>query len=131
VAQTKFSITITDPADTKKNKLATASIRNALGEFIKPTAASAGRFMAAQPVDASGLVQFNYKAKVKGAYPIALVAYGLAPTASTKPAKAAAVKDYFSYMIKSCGPQRAASGDYVAISGKLQQAALKAIATIK
>ena len=131
VAQTKFSITITDPADTKKNKLATASIRNALGEFIKPTAASAGRFMAAQPVDASGLVKFNYKAKVKGAYPIALVAYGLAPTASTKPTKAAAVKDYFTYMIKTCGPQQASAGDYVPITGKLQQAALKAIATIK
>jgi len=131
VAQTKYSITITDPADTKKNKLAVASVRNALGEFIKPTAASAGRFMAAQKIDAAGLVQFDYKAKVKGGYPIALVAYGLAPTASTKPAKAAAVKDYFTFLLRTCGPQYASAGDYVPITGKLQQAALKAIATIK
>ena len=131
VAQTKFSITYADPADAKKAKLSFASVKNGFGEFVKPSAASAGRFIAAQPSAADGLVTFDYKMKVKGAYPITLVAYGLAPTASSVPAKAAAVKDYFSFIIKTCGPQRAASGDYVAISGKLQATALQLIATIK
>lgn len=131
LSQTKFSIAIADPADTKKAKLPVALVRNSSGEFVKPTAGTAGRFIAAQPVEDNGLVKFNYKAKVRGAYPITLVAYGLAPTASSKPEKAAAVKDYFTYMVRTCGPQRAASGDYVPVTGKLQAAALKLIAKIK
>jgi phosphate transport system substrate-binding protein len=74
---------------------------------------------------------FDYTKKIKGAYPIALVAYGLAPTASTTPAKSAAVKDYFTYLIKTCGPQRASSGDYVPMLGKAQAKALELIAKIK
>jgi phosphate transport system substrate-binding protein len=131
VSQTKYSITYADPADAKKAKLSFASVQNALGEFVKPSAASAGRFIAAQPSSADGLVSFDYKKKVKGGYAITLIAYGLAPTASTKPEKAAAVKDYFNFIVKTCGPQRAATGDYVSISGKLQATALKLIATIK
>ena len=131
LSQTKFSIAIADPADIKKAKLPVVSVRNANGEFVRPTAGTASRFIAAQKVEANGLIKFNYKAKVRGAYPITLVAYGLAPTASSKPAKAAAVKDYFTYMIRTCGPQQAAAGDYVPVTGKLQAAALRLIANIK
>jgi phosphate transport system substrate-binding protein len=131
VAQTKFSITYADPADAKKNKLTFAAVRNGNGEFVLPTAATAARFIAAMPVADNGLVTFNYKAKVRGAYPITLIAYGLAPTASNKPAKAAAVKDYFTFILRTCGPQRAASGDYVAMTGKVQRTALQLVARIK
>ena len=131
VAQNKFSITYADPADAKKNKLTFASVQNGAGEFVKPSAATASRFIAAQPTAANGLVTFDYKKKVKGAYPITLIAYGLAPTASFKKEKAKAVKDYFTFILKTCGPQRAAASDYVAITGKLQQTALKLVATIK
>jgi phosphate transport system substrate-binding protein len=131
VSKTKFAITYADPADAKKAKLTFAAIQNGNGEFVKPTAATAGRFIAAQKSSADGLVTFNYKAKVKGAYPITLVAYGLAPTAASNKAKAAAVKDYFSFIIQTCGPRNAAAGDYVAITGKLQATALKLINTIK
>jgi len=131
VSQTKFSITYADPADAKKNKLSFAAVRNGAGEFVKPTTATASKFIAAQPSDAAGLVTFNYKAKVKGAYPITLIAYGLAPTASTKTAKAAAVKDYFTFILRTCGPRYAAAGDYVPITGKLQATAIRLINTIK
>ena len=133
VSQTRFSITYADPADAKKNRLSFAAVQNGAGEFVKPSAATAARFIARQPVTADGLVTFDYKMSVRGAYNITLIAYGLAPTASTgaKGAKAAAVKDYCTFIIRTCGPQRAASGDYVSISGKLQQTALRLIATIK
>ena len=130
VSQTKFSITYADPADAKKNRLTFALVQNGAGEFVKPTAATAARFIAAQPLNAQGLLEFDYKKKVRGGYAITLVAYGLAPTASAKPAKAAAVKDYFTFILRTCGPQRAASGDYVAISGMLQPSALRAVAKI-
>ena len=131
VAKTPYSITYADPADAKKNKLSLAAVQNGVGEFVKPTAATAGKFVAAQTVGTDGLVAFDYKKKVKGAYNVALIAYGLAPTASDRPEKAAAVKDYFSFLIKTCGPQRAAANDYVAVSGQLQATALRLIATIK
>lgn len=131
VAKTPYSITYADPADAKKNKLSFAAVQNAAGEFVKPNTATASKFIAAQTVGTDGLVKFDYTKKVKGAYNATLVAYGLAPTASDRPEKAAAVKDYFTFLIKSCGPQRAAANDYVALTGAIQATALKLIATIK
>ena len=131
VKATPYSITYADPADAKKNALRFAAVRNGAGEFIVPTSANAGKFIAAQALGDNGIVTFDYKKKIKGAYNAALIAYGIAETASTRPAKAAAVKDYFNFLIKTCGPQRAASGDYVPILGKVRTKALQLIATIK
>jgi phosphate transport system substrate-binding protein len=131
VARTKFSITYADPADAKKFALRFASVQNAAGEFIAPSSRAAAKFLSTMPVADNGLITINYKKKVRGGYPISLIAYGLAPTASSKPEKAAAVKDYFTYIIRTCGPQKAAAGDYVAITGKVQATALKLIARIK
>ena len=125
------SITYADTADAKAAKLPFASIRNGFGEFVQPTVANAARFMAKQQLSSSGEVVFNYNTKVKGGYPITLVAYGLAPTKSSNAAKGAAVKDYFTYLIRTCGPQKAAAGNYVAMTGAIQKKALDLIARIK
>jgi phosphate transport system substrate-binding protein len=125
------SITYADTADAKAAKLPFASVQNGLGEFVQPTVAAAARFMAKQQLSSSGELVFNYKAKIKGGYPITLVAYGLAPTKSSNAAKGAAVKDYFTYLIQTCGPQRAAAGNYVAMTGAIQKKALELIARIK
>jgi hypothetical protein len=55
----------------------------------------------------------------------------MAPTKASNAAKGAAVKDYFTYIINTCGPQTAAAGGYVAISGALKTKALELIARIK
>jgi phosphate transport system substrate-binding protein len=125
------SITYADTADAKAAKLPFASIQNGFGEFVQPTVANAARFMAKQNLSSSGEVVFNYNTKVKGGYPITLVAYGLAPTKSSNAAKGAAVKDYFTYLIRTCGPQKAAAGNYVAMTGAIQKKALELIARIK
>jgi phosphate transport system substrate-binding protein len=125
------SITYADTADAKAAKLPFASIRNGFGEFVQPTVANAARFMAKQQLSSSGEVVFNYNTKVKGGYPITLVAYGLSPTKSSNAAKGAAVKDYFTYLIRTCGPQKAAAGNYVAMTGAIQKKALDLIARIK
>jgi phosphate transport system substrate-binding protein len=132
VAKTQYSITYADPADAKKNKLTFAAVKNANGQFVLPTVATAGKFIGAQKSDAKGIVTFDYKKKVAGAYPITLIAYGLARTADNKSAaKAAAVKDYFEFILKTCGPQRAAAGDYVPITGALRTTALKLVSGVK
>jgi phosphate transport system substrate-binding protein len=132
VAKTQYSITYADPADAKKNKLTFASVKNASGQFVQPTVATAGKFIGAQSSDAKGIVTFDYKKKVSGAYPITLISYGLARTADNKNQnKAAAVKDYFEFVLKTCGPQTAGAGDYVPITGALRTTALSLVAGIK
>jgi phosphate transport system substrate-binding protein len=107
-----------------------AWIKTATG-YVQPTVAASARFLAAQPLSASGEVVFDYRKTVSGAYPITLVAYGLAPTKSSSAARGLAVKNYFTYLINTCGPQLAAKNNYVAITGKLKTKALELIARIK
>lgn len=125
-----FSITYADTADAKSAKLRFAWIKTASG-YVQPTVSASAKFLAAQPLSSSGEVVFNYKRSVTGGYPITLVAYGLAPTKSSNPAIGAAVKNYFTYLINTCGPQKAASSNYVAITGALKTKALQLIARIK
>jgi phosphate transport system substrate-binding protein len=125
------SISFADVADAKAAKLRFASIKNAMGQYVQPTASAASRFLAKQTIASNGELIINHKAKISGGYPIVLVAYGLAPTKASNTVKAAAVKDYFTYIINTCGPKSAAKGGYVAISGALKTKALSLIARIK
>jgi phosphate transport system substrate-binding protein len=125
------SISYADLADILTAKLSYASVMNGAGQYIKPTVAASGRFLAASTVATNGEVVFDYKKKVTGGYNLTLVSYGLAPTKSSAPAKAAAVKDYFTYFVNTCAPKSAAKIGYVAISGKLKAKAIELIARIK
>ena len=132
VKSTQYSVTYTEPSDAIKNGLPMAIVKNAAGQFVAPSVSTASKSIGAQPIDAKGIVTFDYKKKVSGAYPINLIAYGLARTADNKSAaKAAAVKDYFTYILNTCGPQRAAATNYVPITGKLRTTALQLVAGIK
>lgn len=124
------SITYADTADAKSAKLRFAWIKVG-SSYVQPTVAASAKFLAAQPLSSSGEVVFNYKRAVAGGYPITLVAYGLAPTKSSNAAVGTAVKNYFSYLIKTCGPQLAAKNNYVAITGALKTKALQLVAKIK
>ena len=125
------SISYADVADAKAAKLSFASVKNALGQYVQPTASAAAKFLAKQTIASNGELIINHKSKISGGYPAVLVAYGMAPTKASNAAKGAAVKDYFTYIINTCGPQTAAAGGYVAISGALKTKALELIARIK
>jgi phosphate transport system substrate-binding protein len=125
------SIGYVDLADSLTAKLSFAAVKNAAGQFIKPSVASSARFLGVQPVAANGLVNFDYKKKVIGGYNLSLVSYGLAPTKSSNSNKAAAVKDYFNYFVNTCAPSKAATVGYVAVPTKLKAKANELIALIK
>lgn len=125
------SISYADLADVTTAKLAYAAIKNGAGAYIKPTVSASARFLAASTVATNGEVVFNYKKAVTGGYNLTLVAYGLAPTKASDAARAAAVKDYFTYFINTCAPREAAKIGYVAISGALKTKALALVAKIK
>jgi len=131
VKSTGYSIGYADLSDANKKGLPFASVRNVAGEYVKPSALSGGKFLAAQKVGADGLMNLNFAASIKGAYNLTIVTYLLAPTAAANTAKAAAVKDFASYVLKTCAPAKAAGLGYVALTGAAKTAAQKLVAKIK
>lgn len=125
------SIAYADLADVKTAGYPFAAIKNPNGEFVKPTVAASKRFLAKSTLATNGEVVFDYKLKVAGGYNLSLVSYGLAPTKSSNAAVGAAVKDYFTYFLKTCAPQKAAGLNYVALSGAILTKALAQVAKIK
>lgn len=108
-----------------------ARIQNAMGEFIAPSPASASKNLATQTnVSSNGFVTLNYQVKVPGAYPIAIFSYGLARTDGKGP-NGLGVRQFFDYVIQKCGPSKAASLGYVAVSGKVLATSKTLVINIK
>lgn len=108
-----------------------ARIENAMGEFVAPSVASAGKTLAQQTnVGANGLVALNYNVKLKGAYPAVIFSYGLGRTDGSGP-NGLGVRQFESYVLGKCGPARAAQLGYVPVGGAVLQKALQLAATIK
>jgi phosphate transport system substrate-binding protein len=130
-----------DLADAISADVDIAKLQNANREYVLPTAPAASKFLAAQkPVKSNndateGTLAINFKLKVKGAYQLSIVTYGLAPRNAAFPAKSTnatklAVQDWFSYIVNTCVPSRAAKLGYVPISGALKTAVRGQIAKI-
>lgn len=108
-----------------------ARIQNARGEFVAPSAASAARNLANQTrVAGNGLITLDYKVNVQGAYPAAIFSYGLART-DGKAQDGPGVRAFFDYVIRKCGPAKAAALGYVPISGKVLETAKALVARIR
>lgn len=136
VQNTKYAFGYFDLSDAVTAKVAYAALKNAAGDFVVPTAASGAKFLAGQTtvVDSSnaktdGSLTIDFTKKIKGAYQLTIVTYGLAPKNATT-AKAAAVEGWFTYVVKTCMPTKAASLGYVALPKNLRDAALAQIANI-
>jgi phosphate transport system substrate-binding protein len=129
IKSTANSFGYIDLADANKNALATAHLQNGAGQFLKPSIANSKAFIEATSMKANGEVIFDYNKKLRGAYNLSLVSYGIAPTKAGT-AKADAVREYLTYFIKDCSPAKAAAVGYVALSGNFQKTALKLVAKI-
>jgi len=126
-----YTIGYADLKDTASAQLKFAAIQNGHGQFVKPTVATASKFIKNQAsnVQANGLVAFDFTADVPGAYNLALVTYGLAHT-TTSP-KGATTKAFFQYVLNSCAPSRATALKYVAVSGAIKTKALALVRSIR
>ncbi|MEY4499513.1 MAG: hypothetical protein RL101_413 [Actinomycetota bacterium] len=131
IASTEGSISYADLSDVAGKGLNYASLRNPNGEFVKPTPATAAKFLAVQKLAADGTLALDYKKVVKGGYNATLVSYVVAPTAAKSAAKGVAIKKYLTYFVNTCAPAKATALNYVAITGALKTSALKLIAKIK
>ena len=122
-----------DLKDTLSAHLHFAAVKNGHGQYVKPTVATAGKFLKNQAsnVGQSGLVSFDYTADVAGAYNLDLVTYGLAHNTTAGHSNGASVKAFFSYVINSCSPSKATTLGYVALPGAIKSKALALVRTVK
>jgi phosphate transport system substrate-binding protein len=108
-----------DLSDAVANKLPVAAVLNGANQYIKPDVRSAKAFLAVQHVGSNGVVTYDYKTPVRGAYSVSLISYALARKDGNK-----LVQGYLQDFINSCAPTEAAALSYVAIDGKLKKTAL-------
>ena len=99
-----------------------ASIKNGAGQFVKPDVRTAKAFLAVQRVASNGVVTYDYKAPVRGAYPLSLISYAIAYKNGNKD-----VQNYLKAFVNTCAPAEATKLSYVAIDGKLKSTALNLI----
>jgi phosphate transport system substrate-binding protein len=123
--KTNYSITFAEASYAKAQKLGMANIQNAAGNFQAPDAAGTSAFLAAGKVDSNGFIDFDYKTKANGAYPLGIVSYALV---DTKNPNAAAIKSFLNYLLSAkCV---ATTPDFALISGDLLEINKKLIARI-
>ena len=114
------------------NKLPSASIKNAAGEFVQPTAAGTSAFLGGGTIQANGGLVADYKKSITGAYAIGTASYGLVYPASANknPEKQKIVAAWHTYLLEQC-PKKFPEKGYVQITGPLYDKAKEQIAKIK
>jgi phosphate transport system substrate-binding protein len=133
VKNTQYSIGYADISDASGVKgLAFAQVKNQNGEFLAPSAASAGKFLDTFTTIASDIsgVTVDYTKVVAGGYNLSLFTYAIAPLAGgvKTTGDKAAVKAAVTYLISGC--TKGAALGYSTLSGDLKTAALALAAKI-
>ena len=111
-----------DLSDVSASGLTYASIKNGAGQFVKPDVRTAKAFLAVQHVGSNGVVTYDYKTPIRGAYPVSLISYALAYKNGNT-----VVQNYLKAFVNTCAPSQAAKLSYVAIDGQLKKTALNLI----
>ena len=103
-------------------KLGKVTLKNANGEWVKPSIASASKMLSKQKIEANGSIDMNFTKKVKGAYQLSIPTYLMIPTAGDS---APAAKAFAKYAIETCS-KKPAKG-YAGFKGKNYKTALKIV----
>lgn len=128
---TKYSLGYVDLSDATSSGLEFASVKNAAGEYVKPTAASAGLFLNSfSTADPLTGVTLDFTKSVTGAYTPSLITYAIAPIAGGKKTGSdlVAVKSAITYFVSTCDKGPALG--YTKFSGSLATAANSLLANI-
>lgn len=131
VKQSPGGIGYVELAYAKQNKLPYASVQNAAGKFIAPSAEAT----TAAATGAVAAVQKDIRAPIAnasgaGAYPISGFTYILAYKKASDPAKAATLKDFLNWAITD-GQKDAAALDYASLPPAVVEINKKTIASLQ
>ena len=130
-SKTPYSITYAETSFAKSNNLKVASVYNASGNAVVPTAASTSAFLSQAAMDANGIVTFDYETKEKGAYTLGIVSYMLVDTAYDDKTRGAAVKSLVQYLISpACAKDKGAALDFAPLDGEFLAKANALVAKI-
>lgn len=80
-------------------KLGKVTLKNAKGEFVKPSVTSAAKMLSGQKIAADGSMTINFKKKITGAYQLSIVTYLMVPTTGDK---RSATKAFAKYAVDTC-----------------------------
>ena len=129
-ASRKYSITYAEASYGEKYKLKTVALGNASGNFILPTAAATGAFLASSTVGATGFFTFDYATKEPGAYTLGIVSYMLGDSDYKDKASVAATKAWANFIISKDCTDLGKSDAFIPIEGNLLKIATAAIAKL-
>lgn len=128
VKNTNYSIGYADLSDAEGKNVAYAKLKNAAGEYVLPTSATAaaflGVFSSARYFNrTTGAVTLDFNKSISGAYNMSLLTYAIVKSADGT-AKQTAARDFVEWLLTSCGPTYATSMGYSPISGALKEKAI-------
>ncbi|MCF8553778.1 MAG: substrate-binding domain-containing protein [Candidatus Nanopelagicales bacterium] len=101
-------------------KLGKVTLKNAKGEWVKPSVASASKMLSAQTIEPNGSMNINFVKKVSGAYQLSIVTYLMIPTTGTYES---AAKAFATYAVNTCSKKPAAG--FAGFTGENYKTALK------
>jgi ABC-type phosphate transport system substrate-binding protein len=90
-------IAVVDQGDSALNHFPTAAIRNAAGDYVRPSNAHMAAALKHMSSDGSGTKQVNLTNKDPQAYPLTMVIYAMVPTSGLSHAKATAIARFLDF----------------------------------
>ena len=130
-SRTPYSITYAETSFAKSNNLKVASVYNASGNAVVPTANSTSAFLSQAAMDANGIVTFDYQTKEKGAYTLGIVSYMLVNSNYADKTRGAAVKQFVQYLVSpACAKDKGAALDFAPLDGDFLKKTNELIAKI-
>jgi len=124
------AITYSELSFATDNKLPTALIKNASGEYVAPSAAGVSAFLGGGTINANGTVDVDFDKKLPGAYSLGITSYGLAYTTGKDAEKQKIVAEWYTYLLDKC-PGKYPEKGFSQITGALYDKAKAQIALIK
>ena len=112
VAQKVGAVAYSEMSFAKERKLGVATLQNAAGKWIAPTAAGASAFLSNFGTQGNGVITPNYTNTDPAAYNLSAFTYGVAHTKGMNAAKADAVRSLFTYLADTCAPLQAEAKFY-------------------
>jgi phosphate transport system substrate-binding protein len=129
--KTPYSITYAEVNYATANKLKIANLINPSGASVAPDSLGVSAFLASASQDANGWLTYDYATKEKGAYPLGIVSYMLADTKYPNKSKAAAVKEFATFILSpKCSQDAGEALGFSVIDGELLKKSLAQVAKI-
>lgn len=126
VKQSPGAIGYAEPSFPKQAGLGVATVRNASGRFVAPTASAVSTALAAATVKADGTLDLNFTPVSPEAYPISTASYLMFYADRADPAKDTALRHFVTWVLTD-GQALAEGLDYAPLPEPVQAAALRAV----